>query len=212
MVGLVPRAVERPNVGVGGVGKRVKSSIEVRSRRPVEVPTFDLRVGGHACVEQPQSRFTTVYFGDRPVHSNDRGRPDSFQHSIQLGDLGPVGTRKRRSQPMQARDCGLQLIRAWATSSQDRLDKFVRFVDRRAVPERPVLIGEQHDLAELVESGPSASVRGKHQLEEADRFAFIGHQRHEGSGQPNRLVGQVDAGDRFRCHRRAPGFQRHRRG
>ena len=59
------------------------------------------------------------------------------------------------------------------------------------MPERAVLIGEQHQLAALVHPRVAARMVQEHQRQQAAHLALVGHQRAEQPPQPDRLVAQL---------------------
>ncbi len=77
---------------------------------------------------------------------------------------------------VQAGDRGLHLICARSSASQHGIDQSRGLGDRHHVPSRPVLVGEQHDVACLVGSGAAPGIGGQGQGEQADALRLVGHQ------------------------------------
>ena len=65
--------------------------------------------------------------------------------------------------------------------------------DRLAVPEAPVLVGQQHQRAVVAGARGAAGVVQRHQREQAGRLGLVGHQAGQDRRQADRLLGQVVA-------------------
>ena len=95
-VGFVGRTGEGAAV-VAGRGRVVaQAAEEVGSGGPVEVPAVDL--GEFVIAEGVEDveaglRVVGKRHRDRPIDADDRGRSQSFEEAIELGDLRPVGSR-----------------------------------------------------------------------------------------------------------------------
>jgi hypothetical protein len=66
--------------------------------------------------------------------------------------------------------------------------------DQRAIPQRPVLVLQQHDVS-TVAPGRHSRVTQQHQGEQAHRLRLGGHQSHQHPGEPDRIRSQVSAAD-----------------
>ncbi len=174
-------------------GHVAEAALEVGAGRPVQVPSFGGRADQFLQQHQPGARAGHFRDGHRSIHSHHRRRPADLQQAIQVGDLWPIGLGEGRRHPMQAGDGRLHLVRAWSPATEHRLDQCGRLGNRRGVPQRAVLVGEQHDLAEGVGAGTASSVGGQGQCQQPDTLRLVGHQLDQHPGEADRFVGQVDA-------------------
>ena len=96
---------------------------------------------------------------------------------------------------MQRRDRGLQDVRPAAAQGERTVEHRLALGDLRPVPERAVLVGEQHELA-VAEARLAAGVVQQHQREQGLHLGLVGHQLGERAAEPDRLAGQVAAAAR----------------
>jgi len=84
-----------------------------------------------------------------------------------------------------------------AEQRQRAVERRPSVLDLLGVPQRPVLIAQQHDVA-VAEPGPAAGVVQQHQCEQPMHLGLVGHQLGDRSPQPQRFVRKVAAGGRGR--------------
>ena len=77
---------------------------------------------------------------------------------------------------MQAGDRGLHLVGARPSASKHRFDQGRSLGDRRAVPQRAVLVGQQDDLTVGIGACSPSGVRGQRQRQQSDAFRLVWHQ------------------------------------
>ena len=65
------------------------------------------------------------------------------------------------------------------------------------IPQRAVLIGEQHDLAVGIGACTASSVGRQGQCQQPDALRLVGHQVDQHSAQADGFVGQIDAVTQF---------------
>jgi hypothetical protein len=97
---------------------------------------------------------------------------------------------------VNGRDCGLELVWAGPPQAQRALQQPVALVDPGRVPQRAILLLEQHELAAGPGARLAAGVVQEHQGGEAQRLGLIGHQHGEQLREPDRLVAQLAADER----------------
>ena len=93
---------------------------------------------------------------------------------------------------MQRRDRGLDDIGAAAAQGQRPVERGAAGGDLLRVPERAVLVGEQHQLA-IAEACPAAGVVQQHQREQAVHLGLVGHQLGERPPEAQGLGHQLSA-------------------
>lgn len=144
-VRVVHLTVERPAIGLAGLGRPAELTQQLGPGRPVEMPGFD---PGHA-LEECQTGGGTEHLGlgHGPVHPHDRAGCHPLQRPVEVHDLLPVGLGVGVRIPMEAGDGRLYLIGTGTVSSQAPFDEVGRFLDGRSIPERAVLIGEENEIA-----------------------------------------------------------------
>ena len=101
-------------------------------------------------VDKSEPALRSVRHRDRDgaVQRHDRRRLDRAEPSVQERDLLPIRVRLG----VQSRDCSLQLIRARARQRERTLERGLAGGDLLLVPQRAVLVGEQHQAALVVDA------------------------------------------------------------
>ena len=97
-------------------------------------------------------------------------------------------------------DRRLQLVRAGAAPSERLLDQRRALGDLRVVPAGAVLVGQEHEVAAVVDTGVPAGVVQEHQREQSVDLGLVGHQRPQHPAQADGLVAQL-AADQLRRRR-----------
>ena len=69
-------------------------------------------------------------------------------------------------------------------------------VDLARVPQRPVLVLEQDEIAVRAQAGIAARVVQQHQRQQARHLGLVRHQRRQDAAEPDRLVAQLAAHER----------------
>ena len=93
---------------------------------------------------------------------------------------------------MDRRDRGLELVRADRRLRQRRADQRGPLLDRAAVPERSILLGERDQGAVVADASRPAGVGQEHQREQTGDFAVVGQEAPQLARQPDRLRAQLD--------------------
>jgi hypothetical protein len=129
-----------------------------------QVVTGELRVFGEL-VDQPETGLRAVAHRDgcRPVERDDGRRPQREEPVVQRHDLRPVGVVRGVRLGMHGRDRGLDLIRPRRAEGERATEQRQPLLDLRAIPEPPILIGEEHHLSAVIHPGPPARVVQEHQ-------------------------------------------------
>ena len=129
--------------------------------------------------------------GDRdgPVQLDDRRVGEAGELAVEGGDLGPVA----RLVGVQRRDRRLHDVRAAAAQSEGPVEHRPPVGDLRRVPERAVLVGEQHQVA-AAEPRLAAGVVQQHHRQQTVHLRLVGHQLGERPPEPERLGRQLAAG------------------
>ena len=85
-----------------------------------------------------------------------------------------------------------------APAAQRHVDELAPLGDPRAVPARPVLVLEQHQLAVVADPRVAARVVQEHQRQQPGRLRRVGEERDHDPGQADRLGAQLapDRGNR----------------
>ena len=94
---------------------------------------------------------------------------------------------------MQRRDRRLQLVEPGSAPAHRILEQTLALADPPAIPQRAVLIVEQHELAVFVDACGTARVVQQHQREQARDLGVVGHQAVQQSPQADRLGAQLAA-------------------
>jgi hypothetical protein len=79
-----------------------------------------------------------------PMEPGDRGRRQVQEHVVQQHDLLPVGVLETLGLRVAGHDRGLKLVRAGALPPGGPGEQPDRVRDSPAVPQRPVLVPQQH--------------------------------------------------------------------
>ncbi len=148
-------------------------------------------------VEQCHRTGRPVCLGDRdhPAQPHRCGRGEPFEPQVQHRDLRPVRPLRRRGRRVQGRDRRLQLVGARSAPAPDAVDQLGSLADQVAVPAGAVLFVQRHQPAVVADAGRAPRLGEQHQRQQAGRLGVVGHHVAEHSGQPDRLAGQVDAGE-----------------
>ena len=93
---------------------------------------------------------------------------------------------------MQRGDPGLERIRSAPVQCLGATQRGTSGLDLRPVPERAILVGQQHDLAVAPACIPSRVVQ-QHQRQQAVHLRLVRHQLGQRDAQPDRLAGQLAA-------------------
>ena len=139
---------------------------------------------------------------DRPVERDHRARRDGQQLVVQRQDLGPVGGGRDGRVAVHGVDRGLDLVRARLAAAQALPDEGLALGDQRAVPARPVLVGEQHQRAVRGRAGRPPRLGEQHQREQPEHLGLVRHELGQQPPEPDRLGAQVGAGQRLARARR----------
>ncbi len=138
-------------------------------------------------VEERERGVDVARLGDRrrAVQLHDRRAGGTGELAVQRREERPVG----RVVHVQRRDLGLERVRADPLGAGEQR---AAFPDLRPIPERPVLVAQEHDRAAF-EPGLAASVVQQHQREQPAHLRFIRHQLGEGAAEPDRLAREIAA-------------------
>ncbi len=92
---------------------------------------------------------------------------------------------------MCGRDRRLELVDARPAEGDGSLQHAQSLVDTVAIPERPVLVLEQHELAARAQARVAARVLEEHEREEAQYLRLVGHQHCQELAEPDRLLAEL---------------------
>ena len=154
-----PRAPRRR--GRGGAAARRASRAGSGSRR----------ASRRSAIRSPASGPVGLGDGDRAAQLDDRRAGDPRELAVQRGDLRPVA----RLVGVQRRDRRLHDVGPRPRSASARSSARAARGDLRRVPQRAVLVGEQHDLA-VAQARLAARVVQQHQRQQAVHLGLVGHQ------------------------------------
>ena len=118
--------------------------------------------------------------------TGESGEPREL--AVERGDLRPVA----RLVGVQRRDRRLHDVRAAAPQRERPVEHGPPVGDLRRVPERAVLVGEQHEIA-VAEARRAPRVVQQHHRQQAVHLRLVGHQLGERAPEPQRLGRQVAA-------------------
>ena len=136
---------------------------------------------------------------DGTVEPDDRRRVELLERGVHVGDHARLG-----SLGVAGGDRRLELVRAGAAKRRGALEDTEPFVDRRGVPERPVLVAEEHELPVRTDPRVAARVLEQEQREQAERLGLVGHQHAEELREPDRLGAQLAPDERVAGGRGVP--------
>ena len=102
---------------------------------------------------------------------------------------------------MDRGDRRLQRVGAEAARRQRPIDQAEALGDRRAVPERAVLVGEEHELARWRGASRTPRFVKEHQGQETEALG-LGEELDEQPAEPDRLAGKVAPGELLARRRR----------
>ena len=114
-----------------------------------------------------------------------------LEHPVQRRDLRPVGLVGRRSAGVQRGDRPLELVAADAASAERSVDQGRSLGDLCGVPPRPVLIGQQDQVAGGRGAGRAPAVVQQHQTDCGQHIRLVRHQVQQAASQTDRLGGQL---------------------
>ena len=140
--------------------------------------------------------------GDRAVERDDRRRQTPVELVVQPGDLRPVGVRRRRGLRVDGGDGRLQHVRPRRAGAQRVLDQAEALGDLLAIPEAPVLVVEQHEIAVAVGARLAPRVLQQHEGEESGRLRLVGHEPARQPGEPDGFAAELAALQRVAAGRR----------
>src|SRR4051794_8374084 len=139
-LGLRLRKRKRATVRSGGLVYPLQATQKIRACSVIQVVLVERQV-----VHERETVLGPFGHRDRdgPIQLDDR-RPRLLREAaVERGDLCPVGALVG----VQRRDRRLQLVRPRGAKRERTLEQAQPFVDPRAIPEGPVLVREQHELA-----------------------------------------------------------------
>ena len=105
---------------------------------------------------------------------------------VESDDLGPVGRFERVGGAVHGLDPGLELEGTRSATADAGAHDRMPLLDHRAVPPRPVLIAQEHEVA-LDRAGRHSRLAEQHQREQPRRLGLVGHQLDERTSEPDRL-------------------------
>ena len=142
-------------------------------------------------VDQHEARLGPVRHrdGHGAVQLDHGRRRQLAEPLVERRNLRPVGLRLQ----VERRDRGLELVRPGTAQRQRPVEHGATLLDPLGVPQRAILVVEQHELARGVEPRSPARVVQQHQREQAEHLGLVGHQHREHLAEPDRLVAQLGA-------------------
>ncbi len=146
----------------------------------VEVQALDDRERGRGTVELGD--------GDRAAEFDDGGARHSREALVELRDAIP----RPRLLGVQRGDRGLQQIRALAVQRDAAVELAPSALDQRAIPQRAVLVVQQHQLA-VAKASWSARQQQRHHRQQTVHLGLVWHQFAERATKSNRLVSEIVA-------------------
>ena len=181
---------QRPQIGVARLVGAAQTAQQLTLGRMQVVIVVELEA-----IDDLEAGLGAVLLGDGhgAAELDDRGAGDAAQLAVQGGDLRPITLIVS----VQGRDRGLQDVRSAAVQRQRPVEHDAAFLDLRGVPERPVLVCQQHELP-VSRSRPAARVVQQHHREQPVHLGLVGHQLGERPAETQRLGRQVAAGRRRR--------------
>ena len=123
----------------------------------------------------------------RQVQLDDRRRGEVEQPAVEQRDLGPV----RLVLGVQGCDRRLQLVRARHPQRQPALERRARLRNLAGVPERPVLVVEEHESSGTGNPRVAACVLEEEKRVQPVGLRLVGHECREQQRQPDRLRAQL---------------------
>ena len=145
-------------------------------------------------------RIDQIQRARRSVHHRHRGgvieldhrrRADPQQHFIESRDLRPVGIAIIRRPRMQRGDRGLHRVGfRRARQLQGVFHQLQAFGDLPMVPQRAILLFQQHDVAAGGLAPGAARVVQQHQRQQSLDLAPLRHQGVEQAAEPDRFARQ----------------------
>ncbi len=131
---------------------------------------------------------------DLPVTRQPLGRFPLADTRTRAGQ--EVGSSRVMVEPhiprrMDGGDRRLQLVRTRRPVPQRTVEQPNAFLDLAAVPARPVLVFEQHDLAGRGVVRGTARVMQQHQRDQTACLGLVGHEAGDQLAEPDRLLAQA---------------------
>jgi hypothetical protein len=172
-LGRVAGPRDRGTVGSVRLGPAAQPPQQVGADRVEQVVPVQVQL-----VYEGQRGGWAVQFGHchRPVERHHRARRDDQQLVVEAQDLVPVGRGRDGRVTVDGADRGLDLVGAGLTAAQALPDQGLALGDQRAVPARPVLVGEQHQPAVRGRAGRPARLGEQHQREQPGHLGLVRHE------------------------------------
>src|SRR5689334_22375661 len=171
-VGLVPAPEPAEQVGAG------------RVEEVVVVEALDR-------LDEPESLLEPVCEGDGDgaVQLDDGGGREVEKPRVEEGNLRPVD----RLVGVERGDCRLQLVGARDAECKRAVERCAALLDLGVIPERAILILEEHKLAFGGDAGVSPRVLEEQQRVKPVRLGLVGHERREQEREADGLGAEVAA-------------------
>jgi hypothetical protein len=112
----------------------------------------------------------------RAVQCDDRCRLEAVERVIEPHDGSPWCRCPRRRSGVRCQDRGLQLVRPRAAHPLRTRQQRDGGVDRRPVPSRAVLVGQQHERPIGADSRVAACQVEPHQRQQAEHLWLVRHE------------------------------------
>ena len=180
-------AARNSSIGAPAVARQLQ---EVGPRR-VEAVVVAEPVAEAVQQLQPGPRPVGHGHGDRPVEGHHRVAGHPFEQAVERHDLGPVRVGVAGRLVVDGGDGGLHLVLPHPPPAQRLGDEGHALGDEPPVPERPVLLGQGHQLAVGAGAARTPGVGQHHEGEQAGDLGVLGQGRPHRPGQPDGLAGQV---------------------
>ncbi len=128
---------------------------------------------------------------DRSVETHHRAVRHAHEDVVEDDDLVPVRLRPRSGLRMQRRDRRLHLVRTARPHCARALQRRNAVGDRRVIPQRAVLVRQQHHLARCIEPRFGPREIELHQDEQAEHLGLVRHEGCDQACQPERVIGNI---------------------
>ena len=92
---------------------------------------------------------------------------------------------------MRGGDRGLELVRPGPAQADRALEHPEALVDAGPVPERAVLVVEEHELPVRADARRAAGVLEEHEREQPEHLGLVGHEHGEELPETDRLVAEL---------------------
>ena len=182
---------DRAPVGLAGLARAPEATEHFAAAR-VQVAVV---VEAGQAIGELEARLGTVGLADRDraVELDHRRVGQPGELAVQRRDLRPVARLVTWSDAIAA----CTTYGTVATESQRAVEQRSPFLNLRCVPQRTVLVGQQHQVA-VAEPGVPAGVVKQHQRQQPVRLGLVRHQPGQRSPEPERLGREVATGGRGR--------------